>query len=360
MYYALKLLAGTNCLREARNPIMRRLAEQKRGDEQVFWFQDNRTGCEKQASYFERMRYLQAELVMVEQKNLISAMERLEQLKYPRRKPVIFNYVCPQYHSKSERTGEIIQQKALRGRCERLHNERAMSVHTGNQQSRGEISYLSPTSVAISTENKRIKNTCGTQHPVKNRSSSKIQGPHSQQKPERDRVITNLIATDARSPLPGVLFPSLPCIPNVGHRTHIEEENKLKMLELACAEFQNCGFSAQWDVSRGRKGLLPKARKDCSSRQRGTRTPPMNCHVSQKEKDVIEYEGNATDKTQLTWANLKSEKETKVEHANSCEEADKKLVPPPTRVNSRHQITRHLRGDSPSAITFHFAAESIT
>ena len=74
------------------------------GAEPKAWFHDWKSGCEKQAHYFVRIQKLQQELIHHEQHNLINAMERLEQLTYPRKKPVVHTQKFLQ-QSSEKRTG---------------------------------------------------------------------------------------------------------------------------------------------------------------------------------------------------------------------------------------------------------------
>ena len=214
-------------------------------DGQLYWFQDNRTGCEKQTVYFERIRQLESELITKEQKHLVSALERLKQLRYPRRKPVVLD--------KNWERGPMYQQKSRSDKFE----ERAI-------QSKKLPLSLNAKQMEICAEN---KNDRANLRP-------KIESPYRSVRPLKDNTITpsneqhtsqlyfsaanfsdgiNIKPYSRKAPMYDVFFPSIPCIPNAGHRTNIEIENRLRILELANGEFQK--FSNGSSRSRKRMAI---------------------------------------------------------------------------------------------------------
>ncbi len=55
-------------------------------DGQLYWFQDNRTGCEKQTVYFERIRQLESELITKEQKHFSECVGTFKTTEIPQTK----------------------------------------------------------------------------------------------------------------------------------------------------------------------------------------------------------------------------------------------------------------------------------
>ena len=204
--------------------------------DEVFWFQDNRTGCEKQTVYFERIRQLDSELISKEQKNLVCAMERLRQLTYPRRKPVVLhkNYAMKCYTEMKfyKETSKNEKPQYLTKVTKQQRKKSAPSLNANQTGICGEetndVAILRP----------KIESPFRTTKSLK----SKETASHVRHKPQIDYTENSFFDNKPNSrklQFFDVHFPSLPCIPNVGHRANIETESKLRILELANREFQN-------------------------------------------------------------------------------------------------------------------------
>ena len=182
------------------------------------WFQDTKTGNEKQAHYFVQIRKLQDELIHREQHNLINAMERLKQLTYPRKRPVIRNFdISPSSDPPS------VQKFPARNL--NLRKEAKHKVMQGKEQS-------------------EIKSLSGK--PLINKPSQKKQASCHHRffvmpPPLSDRDIAKIVhsanTTFPSEPSTYLLQPHLPSIPNVGRKTNFVVDNRLKLLTLAESEF---------------------------------------------------------------------------------------------------------------------------
>lgn len=182
------------------------------------WFQDTKTGNEKQAHYFVQIRKLQDELIHREQHNLINAMERLKQLTYPRKRPVIRNFdVNPSSDPPSVQN--------FPARNLNLRKEAKHKAIQGKEQT-------------------EIKPLSGK--PLISKPSHKKQDPcyhHFFVMPpllsDRDiaKIVHNANTTFPSEPSTYLLQPHLPSIPNVGRKTTFMVDNRLKLLTLAESEF---------------------------------------------------------------------------------------------------------------------------
>ena len=320
-------------------------------DGQFYWFQDNRTGCEKQTVYFERIRQLDSELITKEQKHLVGAMERLKQLRYPRRKPIVLN------KNWVER-GTKYQQKSRSEKHE----------HMAKQSEKSALSLdAKQMEICVETKNDRANLRPKFESPYRSMPPSKSSKNNattpSYEQPEQqiiqiDFSVTNFYDNKPHSrkvPTYDVLLPSLPCIPNVGHRTNIENENKLRILELANGEFQKCRLSDASNKSKKRLGserrfnpkpTSGKLEEYTPSNQSDTLTPVLTAFdetPGEKEftkslhEESVNRQGIEMSETETR--NFKCDVECETSNARQ---------PPPTRKNSH--ITIPEQKDSRSSL----------
>ena len=208
--------------------------------DELFWFQDNRTGCEKQTVYFERIRQLDSELITKEQKYLVNAMERLKQLRYPRRKPVVLN------DRNWEQSTKYQPQKSTRDKFQARQN-------AWHKQGTKSALVLNAKQMDICVEQHYDRPKLRPKTERQDRSKESLKNDEETQSIEQDTTKLGGYAVNnfsdnklhlRKMPICDVFLPILPCIPNVGHKTNIETENRLRILELANGEFQKCGLSA--------------------------------------------------------------------------------------------------------------------
>lgn len=183
------------------------------------WFQDTKSGCEKQSDYFLKIRKLQKELINREQHNLVNAMERLKQLQYPRRRPLIRNFPPP-----------------VKGASTAFPRRSTRSLH-GHKH------------IGLIEKDKMLKPLKG-QHLLPNKSTSvededlgsfsleDIRYLYNRMLPVLNDQQIAKIASEVRSTFPNepstyLLQPHLPSIPNVKRKTTIRLENRLKLLTLS-------------------------------------------------------------------------------------------------------------------------------
>ena len=178
------------------------------------WFQDTKTGCEKQAHYFLQIRKLQDELIHREQHNLINAMERLKQLTYPRKRPIIRNIdtsdqLSPQsFPARNVNLRKVLKHKALQGK------------------EKPELSPVSGKPLIRKPVHKRQENY----------HRFFVMPPLLSDK-DIAKIVHHANATFPSEPSTYLLQPHLPSIPNVGRKTNFMKDNRLKLLTLAEPEF---------------------------------------------------------------------------------------------------------------------------
>ena len=305
--------------------LMRRVyyEERERPDGQLYWFQDNRTGCEKQTVYFERIRQLESELITKEQKHLVSALERLKQLKYPRRKPVVLNqnwqrHLKSQPRSRSDKFGEDRT---------KLNEKSTLSLSV-KQMGICVDSNCDGANRRSTTIERRI-------HPSKNNEKRAWNEQHAQYYHESNGFKTN----SSKAPIHDVFLPSLPCIPNVGHKANIEIENKLRILEIANGEFQQCNrLSDGASRSRKRTGNERRCIHDSTN-------GIVEQYLSNKDDTPIaatldetpfekECDESSCDDSSRQRENGKSETQTR-----DYDESTSAKQPPPTRRNSQRSTS---------------------
>lgn len=215
------------------------------------WFQDTKTSNEKQAHYFVRIRKLQDELIHREQHNLINAMERLKQLTYPRKRPVIRNFdVNPSSDPPSVQN--------FPARNINLRKEAKHKAIQGKKQS-------------------EIKPLSGK--PLIYKPSEKTQASYFHDffvmpplLSDRDiaKIVHNVNTTFPSEPSTYLLQPHLPSIPNVGRKTTFMVDNRLKLLTLAESEFADL---EEGSISGVRKNL------HTGKSQRRKKSPTSKSHL---------------------------------------------------------------------------------
>lgn len=178
------------------------------------WFQDTKTGCEKQAHYFLQIRKLQDELIHREQHNLINAMERLKQLTYPRKRPIIRNIdtsdqLSPQsFPARNVNLRKVLKHKPLQGK------------------EKPELSPVSGKPLIRKPVHKRQENY----------HRFFVMPPLLSDK-DIAKIVHHANSTFPSEPSTYLLQPHLPSIPNVGRKTNFMKDNRLKLLTLAEPEF---------------------------------------------------------------------------------------------------------------------------
>ena len=176
------------------------------------WFQDERSGCEKQTHYFVRIRKLQDELINREQHNLINAMERLRQISNPKKRAT---GLAP------EDGGFDPLPRSSQSFPSRLLNLRKQAKHKPIPK------YGKPDLKPVSGKPlipEREKNTT-TAHqfftlPLLTDT-------------DIAKIVHNANYGFAREPSTYLLQPHLPSIPNVGRKANFVLDNRLRLLTLA-------------------------------------------------------------------------------------------------------------------------------
>lgn len=187
------------------------------GSQRPTWFQDVKTGCEKQTDYFLRIRKLQKELINREQHNLVNAMERLKQLQYPRRKPFVRNFGGPPVSSKCFPTRPL--------------NTRRDPKHRLNQKT--EFEELRPLKGKVLLPNKTQVDDEANMEPF---TLDEIKRIYSMLPIMNDKQIAKIVH-DVRTTFPNepstyLLQPHLPSIPNIPRKANRRLDNRLKLLTL--------------------------------------------------------------------------------------------------------------------------------
>ncbi|CAB4003234.1 Hypothetical predicted protein [Paramuricea clavata] len=322
-------------------------------DGQFYWFQDNRTGCEKQTVYFERIRQLDSELITKEQKHLVGAMERLKQLRYPRRKPIVLNKNWDERGTKYKQKWRFEKHEHMAKQSEKS----ALSLNAKQME------------ICVETKDDRANLRPKFESPHR----SMPQSTPSYEQPEQQTIQIDYSVTNIYDNKPhsrkvqtyDMLLPSLPCIPNVGHRTNIENENKLRILELANGEFQKCRLSDASNKSKKRLGgerrfnskpTSGKLEEYTPSNQSDTLTPVLTAvdetpgekefSKSLHEESVIRQE---IGKSETQTRNFKCDVECETSNARQ---------PPPTRKNS-HITTPEPKDNRSSPLCVAIKSSSI-
>lgn len=187
------------------------------------WFQDTKTGNEKQAHYFVQIRKLQDELIHREQHNLINAMERLKQLTYPRKRPMIRNFDV-------NTSSDPPSMQNFPARNLNLRKEAKHKAIQGKEQS--EIKPLSGKPL-ISKPSDKKQASCYHHFFVMPPLLS-----------DRDiaKIVHNANTTFPSEASTYLLQPHLPSIPNVGRKTTFMVDNRLKLLTSVFLSFSNPCF----------------------------------------------------------------------------------------------------------------------
>ena len=183
------------------------------------WFQDTKTSCEKQAHYFVQIRKLQDELIHREQHNLINAMERLKQLTYPRKRPVIRNV-------DTNPSSDPPSVQNFPARSLNLRKEAKHKAVQGKEQP--ELKPVSGKTLINKLPSHKKQEPCYHHFFVMPPLLS-----------DRDiaKIVHHANTTFPSEPSTYLLQPHLPSIPNVGRKTTFMVDNRLKLLTLAESEF---------------------------------------------------------------------------------------------------------------------------
>lgn len=180
------------------------------------WFQDSRTGCEKQTQYFVQIRKLQEELIHREQHNLVNAMERLKQLTYPRKRPMIRNVGSSDCSS--------TQQCPARN----LNLRKEAKYRALASKEKPDISPISGKPLIRKSDDKKNKQ--------EHYENSFVMPPLLNDK-DIARIVHHANEIFPFECANYLLRPPLPSIPNVGRKTNFSLDNRLKLLTLAESEF---------------------------------------------------------------------------------------------------------------------------
>ena len=288
----------------------------QRSDGQFYWFEDNRTGCEKQTVYFERIRQLESELITKEQKHLVGALERLNQLKYPRRKPVVLDQNwkrLSKYHPKS-RSNNFEDRTKLSEESVLSLSAKQMEICVHNKDDRANIrSEIESPHGRIQSSRKIGKTPTNEQHTCYYNETNFFDG---------------IKANFRKAPIHDVFLPTLPCIPNVGHKTNIEIENKLRILEIANGEFQQCS-----QLSNG------------SRRNKKRTANERRCNHDSMSGMVEQHVSNQDDNTAPVLAAMFDETPSQKEsNRSSCDDSGRQQA-----IGNSETQTRHVECDSTNA-----------
>lgn len=180
------------------------------------WFQDSRTGCEKQTQYFVQFKKLQEELIHREQHNLVNAMERLKQLTYPRKRPMIRN------------VGSSDCSSTQHFPARHLNLRKEAKYRALASKEKPDISPISGKPLMLKSDGKKIRR--------EHYENSFVMPPLLNDK-DIARIVhhaNEIVPSECANYL---LRPHLPSIPNVGRKTNFSLNNRLKLLTLAESEF---------------------------------------------------------------------------------------------------------------------------
>lgn len=211
------------------------------------WFQDTRTGCEKQAHYFVQIRKLQDELIQREQHNLIHAMERLKQLSYPRKRQMVRNAGGSDFTSTQH----------FPARSLNLRKEAKFRAQLTKEKP--DLSPISGQPLMRNSGNKKEEQIY----------DNFLVMPRLLNDKDIARIINHANEISPSEPSRYLLRPQLPSIPNVGRKTNLSVDNRLRLLTLAEYEFPEPGEGIR--AVSGRTKYL----HSCKSNNR-ERTPARN------------------------------------------------------------------------------------
>lgn len=295
------------------------------------WFQDTKTGNEKQAHYFVQIRKLQDELIHREQHNLINAMERLKQLTYPRKRPMIRNFDI-------NTSSDPPSMQNFPARNLNLRKEAKHKAIQGKEQS--EIKPLSGKPL-ISKPSDKKQASCYHHFFVMPPLLS-----------DRDiaKIVHNANTTFPSEASTYLLQPHLPSIPNVGRKTTFMVDNRLKLLTLAESEF--CDLE-EGSVSGMRKhlhtGKSQRRKKSPTSKSRlDDHTSSANIYKTGR-KNVLTFDVDPNDPSLFSHC-VGGEKEE--EHYEMTP-----LPPPNSRPSSSKSRSSH-RGEGEVVQGDHLKADS--
>lgn len=281
------------------------------------WFQDTKTSNEKQAHYFVQIRKLQDQLIHREQHNLINAMERLKQLTYPRKRPMIRNFgINPSSDPPS------VQKFPTRNL--NLRKEAKHKALQGEGQS--EIKPLSGKPL-ISKPSGKKQALCYhhffVMPPLSDRDIAKI--------------VHNANTTFPSEPSTYLLQPHLPSIPNVGRKTTFMVDNRLKLLTLAESEF--CDLE-EGKVSGMRKhlhtGKSQQRKKSPKSKSRLDEHPSNDSINKTGRRNVLTFDVDPNDPSLFSHC---------VEGVKEDEHYETTPLPPPNSRPSSSKSRSSHRGE---------------
>lgn len=281
------------------------------------WFQDTKTGCEKQAHYFVQIRKLQDELIHREQHNLINAMERLKQLTYPRKRPMIRNFETTD-HSRS--SAQHFPARNLNLRKEAKH--KALSAR--------EKPELSPVSGKPLMRKSTVNRKQETYHHF-------FVMPPLLSDRDIAKIVHNANATFPSEPSTYLLQPHLPSIPNVGRKTNFMVDNRLKLLTLTESEF--CDPEDQGSINGTRKYLhsekSQRGKKTPKSKSRLDMNPSKENLTKKSETNVLTFDVDPNDPTLFSYSGGDKNVEEQYETTP--------LPPPNSRPSSAKSKSSHVR-----------------
>ena len=278
------------------------------------WFQDWRSGCEKQTHYFVRIRKLQDELIHREQHNLINAMERLKQISYPGRKPCAGNPeitdLPPSSHSFPSRPLNLRKQakhKAIpRHEKPDLKPVAGKPLMPGSERKSRELGHPPFFVVPLLTDTDIAK------------------------------IVYNVHSSFPREPSTYLLQPHLPSIPNAGRKVNFVLDNRLKLLTLAGdSEFNEGNITGTTKEIHKNKSKKKEGRGSS-----GRKLKPDNHSETKKRgkgKRVLTFDVDPDDPTVFSHC---------VDSSNELEEDMTTPLPPPnSRPSSAARVKlSHLPG----------------
>lgn len=289
------------------------------------WFQDTKTSCEKQAHYFVRIRKLQDQLIHREQHNLINAMERLKQITYPRKRPVIRNFD----------TDPSSEAPSVQNFPARNLNLRKMAKHKAIQgKEQPELSTVSGKPLISKPGHNKKPDSSGYHHFF-------VMPPLLS---DRDiaKIVHHANSTFPSEPSTYLLQPHLPSIPNVGRKTTFMVDNRFKLLTLAESEFCDQG---EGSVSGMRKqlhtGKSQRRKKSSKSKSRLDDHASSENATKRSGKNVLTFDVDPNDPSLFSHC---------VEDKKEEEQYETTPLPPPnsrpssTKSKSSH-VLLHVEGE---------------
>ncbi|EDO41821.1 predicted protein [Nematostella vectensis] len=244
----------------------------RRSQDDTSWFQDGRTSCEKQTSYFVKIRKLQEELINREQHNLINAMERLKQVSYPRRKPYVRNFELP---AQSGLPSLPCRPLNARQRRQQHHNNLDLKPLRGKH---------------ILTE-KDIMNAGRDSSELEEFTIEDLKTLRMMPPALNDNQIAKIVChANLDRPSTYLLQPHLPSIPNVSRKGNKHLDNRLRLLSLASEpEYVDHSVTSVKKIHSSHSQRRDKTQNASSSHERETNTK------GRKKKSVLTFDVKPND-----------------------------------------------------------------